>query len=606
MALLVLLAVLPFFGLSLWQNFKQRATEKQRAVGEITALARLVAANEAGFVRNAHQLLATLTGFPALVLGTNKQFSEIHLQNLLKLTPDYINFGLIENDGSLFVSAVPPPRRGLNLADRAYFKRTIGTGRFAIGDFQVGRISEKPSLNFAYPVFDEAEKLQRVLFASLNLQIVSGAISNIDVPEGATVTILDRQGSVVARVPDGERWMGKYVGEVDLIRRALAAKTGVIDGIGLDNVRRLYSIAQVSDGREAALLVLVGVPTDLLFQASNEALTQSLLLLSLLTLTVLAGARVLAERSILQPVRTLAESANRLAGSDLSARVKLGSGAAELHELEHAFNAMAENLQKREADLKQATADIQRMNQELEEKVQERTSQLTSAVHELESFSYSVSHDLRAPLRHMDGFAQLLEKSQADRLDDKGKRHLAIISQAAKKMGHLIDDLLLFSRMGRQEMMKSECDLNTLVKEIIADLQPELENRNIEWQIADLPRVHADAAMIKQALVNLLSNAVKYTRPRNPARIEFGWKQESPSRALFHVKDNGVGFDMRFAKKLFGVFQRLHLESEFEGTGVGLANVRRIITRHGGEVWAESEPNVGSTFYFTLPINENT
>ena len=173
-------------------------------------------------------------------------------------------------------------------------------------------------------------------------------------------------------------------------------------------------------------------------------------------------------------------------------------------------------------------------------------------------------------------------------------------------MGNLIDDLLLFSRMGRQEMMKTECDLNLLVKEVIAEMQPEWEQRNIEWKIADLPRVHADPAMLKQALVNLISNAVKYTRPKNPAKIEFGWKQESPNRALFCIKDNGVGFDMRFAKKLFGVFQRLHLESEFEGTGVGLANVRRIITRHGGEVWAESEPNAGSTFYFSLPIYENT
>ncbi|MFZ2279639.1 MAG: ATP-binding protein [Prosthecobacter sp.] len=251
---------------------------------------------------------------------------------------------------------------------------------------------------------------------------------------------------------------------------------------------------------------------------------------------------------------------------------------------------------------KEADAKIARLNANLKH----QTEQLLEANKELESFSYSVSHDLRAPLRHVQGYVEMLQKNIDGQLSEKARRYLKIINEASTEMGQLIDDLLAFSRMGRIEMSEGSVELNTLLQEALHGLEPTTQNRNIEWKTAPLPVVTGDAAVLRQVLVNLVGNAVKYTRPRDPALIEIGTAGEEDGRLILFVRDNGVGFDMQYAHKLFGVFQRLHRADEFEGTGIGLANVRRIIARHGGRVWAESKPGEGSTFYFTLKRSTNS
>ena len=236
----------------------------------------------------------------------------------------------------------------------------------------------------------------------------------------------------------------------------------------------------------------------------------------------------------------------------------------------------------------------------LSERLAERTAQLQSSNRELESFSYSVSHDLRAPLRHIEGYVAMLIEDTVGKLAAEPQRYLKVIVEASRHMGELIDNLLVFSRMGRVEMSQTRVELEMLVQEAVRDLEMATRGRNIGWTIPPLPAVTGDRAMLKQALANLLGNAVKYTRPRDPAQIEMGCAGEEDGRVILFVRDNGVGFDMQYADKLFGVFQRLHRADEFEGTGIGLANVRRIITRHGGRVWAEAVPDQGATFYFTL------
>ncbi len=245
--------------------------------------------------------------------------------------------------------------------------------------------------------------------------------------------------------------------------------------------------------------------------------------------------------------------------------------------------------------------EIRRLNHELEARVRDRTAQLEAANKELEAFSYSVSHDLRAPLRHIDGFVGLLVKSDGQTVSERGRSYLETISGSAKQMGQLIDDLLAFSRMGRSEMHLAPVDLNELLEEVLPSLRSEYQARNIVWHKAPLPVVHGDRSMLRQVLVNLLTNALKYTRPRDPAIIEIGCRTDRPGESAVFVRDNGVGFDMKYSDKLFGVFQRLHRSEEFEGTGIGLANVRRIILRHGGRTWAESETGAGATFGFSLP-----
>jgi hypothetical protein len=236
----------------------------------------------------------------------------------------------------------------------------------------------------------------------------------------------------------------------------------------------------------------------------------------------------------------------------------------------------------------------------LEQKVAERTARLQALNEELDSFSYSVSHDLRAPLRHVGGFIELLQRQEGEKLSAKGLEYLKIVLTSTQTMSGLINDLLEFSHMGRAELRKSHVDMNVLVNDVWHELTPERNDRNIAWNRADLPQVEGDGAMLKQVWVNLLSNAVKYTKRREQADIQAGFT-ERDGESEFFVKDNGAGFDMKYANKLFGVFQRLHHKEDFEGTGIGLANVRRIITRHGGRTWADSKIDGGATFYFTLP-----
>jgi two-component system sensor histidine kinase/response regulator len=248
------------------------------------------------------------------------------------------------------------------------------------------------------------------------------------------------------------------------------------------------------------------------------------------------------------------------------------------------------------ADLYRKTHALNEVNQVLNRRNQE----LLAANKELEAFSYTISHDLRAPLRHINGFVDSLREQAGLHLDEEGRHFLAKIENSAREMSNLIDHLLAFSRMGRAEIHPALVDMNELLQRALDDLEPEIKGRHIEWHLTPLPKVEADAPLMHQVWTNLLSNAVKYTRPRDPARIEVGCSESSHPELVFFIRDNGVGFDMKYADKLFGVFSRLHRSHEFEGTGIGLANVRRIISRHGGQIWAVGQPGLGATVSFTL------
>lgn len=262
---------------------------------------------------------------------------------------------------------------------------------------------------------------------------------------------------------------------------------------------------------------------------------------------------------------------------------------------------------RKEAEKERHTAEekLRRINEELESRVAARTGELQALNKELESFSYAVAHDLRAPLRQINGYAGLLTEALRPNLTEAAKSHLTNIQQGAQRMGHLLEDMLSLARLGQQKVQTQTCGLGRLVEEVVRELEPEVRDRHIEWRIEKLPFVDCDPGLMKQVVWNLLSNAVKFSKFRPVAVIEIG-SQMTEKEAVIFVTDNGAGFDMQYAGKLFGIFQRLHRQEDFEGTGVGLAIVQRIIQKHGGRVWADAELNKGATFYFSLPASRAT
>ncbi len=298
----------------------------------------------------------------------------------------------------------------------------------------------------------------------------------------------------------------------------------------------------------------------------------------------------LMSRNITVPLHELTEAVTALSQGNYSSFVPAEKyGNDELGKLAHAFNTMA--------------MQVDRMHHELENKVVERTLQLENVNKELEAFSYSVSHDLRTPLRAINGYSVMLTEDYGETMDDEGNRILRNIMTNAKMMGQLIDDLLAFSRLGKKELVRKEINMHQLASTVVNDLLSHEPEDKYHVSIQNLPPVMADEVMIKQALINIIGNAIKYSSKKNNPEIEIGFKQEG-GKVIYYVKDNGAGFDMAYADKLFGVFQRLHSQEEFEGTGVGLALVKRIIDKHKGEIWAEARENEGAEFYFSLPNDQ--
>jgi two-component system sensor kinase len=319
------------------------------------------------------------------------------------------------------------------------------------------------------------------------------------------------------------------------------------------------------------------------FTPSQVYLRRMSLIAAAIVLVGALGAWWVSHR-ITSPLNRLTTAAAAIAAGDLGQRVDV-PGTDELGRLGHSFNAMA--------------GEVQRARSDLEGQVVERTRALRETNAELEAFSYSVSHDLRAPLRAIHGFARILLEDHGTSLDPEAKRVLGVIDENTRRMGQLIDDLLAFSRLGRKELETAPVDMADLVRTVAAEVRRSAGDRPLDIAIGPLPPARGDRDMLRQAVTNLLDNAAKFTRHRAPGHIEVGHRADG-AETVYYVKDNGAGFDPRYAGKLFGVFQRLHRAEEFEGTGVGLAIVQRIVLRHGGRVWAEGQPDAGATFFFTL------
>jgi PAS domain S-box-containing protein len=727
--LLGALTLLPAFGFVLYSSLEQRREAADQAKENALHLLQLAALDQKHMVGAARQQLLTLAQLPivrdpALAGQCTRAFARLR-----ELHHHYNNLGVADRQGWIYCSGAPLTAP-VNIADRDYFRAALATRDFSISDYQIGRIIKKGVVAFGFPVLNDAGTVLGVAFVSIDLATwfkESGAGTSF--PPEASLLLINDRGTILARHPDAEQWMGKAMPDKPLINAITAgAQTGRVEDIGLDGVQRVYVFTQVHTTPAGHVYMVAGIPSADLYTDANRLFLGGLVGIVLAAALVGAAAWIGGSRLILSPVLALTHAAKQLGQGDLRARTHLPHSGDELGRLALSFDQMAMSLQEKDellttvgtmakvggwefdtrtrkgtwtdevarihdmdpseatsveigltffqgesrkkmeaavkaamergepydlelemittkgnrkwvrtigqpvtehgqvvkvwgsfqdiSEHKRAAEEIHRLNAGLERKVIERTAELQAANRELESFSYSVSHDLRAPLRAIDGFSQAVIEDYADKLGDQGRNYLNRVRTATQHMGHLIDDLIKLARVARAEMQHEAVDLSTLAGSVLASLQASEPARKVDWHIEPDLATSGDANLLRVVLDNLLGNAWKFTGKQACARIEFGVLQQAspvmdevdrvgnkPSKTggpAYFVRDNGVGFDMAYAGKLFGAFQRLHAMSEFPGTGIGLATVQRIIHRHGGRVWAEGAAGKGATFYFSL------
>jgi signal transduction histidine kinase len=418
---------------------------------------------------------------------------------------------------------------------------------------------------------------------------------------GSAAEVLSEDGETIASAGGARALLEQN----DTRVQAALDTHSTFDARGTDGVHRVWGLARVPG---TGMTVAFGFPGSFVYGAAETAIKRDLVVAAIVAGVALTSAFLLAGR-VTAPIRRLA--------------VQVGEGPEDVRDdigaIERGVNRMGEAIEENEVELARRAArleqvleernrayeEVQVLNEELEDRVALRTKQLEDANRELDAFSYSVSHDLRAPLRAIDGFSRIVIEDYAGQLPPEGLRYLRIVEKNTRDMGVLIDGLLSFSRLGHQHLDKRTVDVEELAREVVAASEAGTGDDEPQIAIGRLPRAEADRTLLRQVYVNLVSNAVKYTRGRDGAHIELGsyadpaTNGDGEGTAVYFVRDNGVGFDMRHADKLFQVFQRLHSDG-YEGTGLGLALVERIVKRHGGDIWAEGKPDEGAAFYFTL------
>lgn len=601
--ILVLLAVVPVLALTFYSYLEQRAFTVREMQRDAFVAARNMAHIQGAMIRNAQQFLAILAQLPQVRQRDPKACAEL-FANLMRDQESYAVLLAAKPDGEVFAS-FPPTTAPKKVIDRSWFQRATTYRAFVMGETQLGRISGKFCIPFGYPVLDDSGELTAVLSIGINLEwlgaflaqsdLLGAVVAQTDSPVKSSLVLADDSGRLLFHYPDPGYYVGQVFQEYAGIKALTSKDEGVADIHWLDGKQRLFGFTRMPPPfRE--LYVAVGIPKEEVFLRVNRDLWRNLIWLSLVAALAMAAAWYGGDVFIRWEVNKLLAATRRLTGGDLAARTEQPYRSGELGQLAQAFDQMADSLQGRDGDLKKTAAELRQRLRDLNH----RSLELAAANKELGDFAYTVAHDLRAPLRALGGFARILLEDYPEKLDENGQRYLNIIHQNAQKMGQLIDDLLSLARLGRREMSLVPINMTELATAVCKELQDSNPQRDLRIDIQSLPEALGDRAMLRQVLANLLLNAVKFTRDRDTALIQVsGWSDEPDN--IYCVRDNGAGFDMKYVNKLFGVFQRLHTEKEFEGTGVGLATSKRIIERHGGRMWAESVLHEGASFYFSIP-----
>lgn len=597
---LVLLCLLPVLGMTIYNSIEDRRLAIAQVQDDLRQVSKIAAAQQSQTIASAQQLLVVLSKI-SRVSGNVPDECTVVLSEILKSYPLYNNIGVVKPNGQVVCSAVDTTQKNTR-APRDWLQQTIKNRSFTVGRY--AQKGDRPAMIvFGYPVFNYKNAVESVIFLTLNPRWLDQLASEIPLPVGGTLSILDRNGIVIARYPEPQDWQVQSTMNAPVIKQMLLEGKAIAEVSGVDGSQHLYVPTARYKTNADVYMAAIGVSQVEPFAQANRTLWRNLWGLGLVAAIAITIAWLGSELFWIRPLNRLVSATQRLAAGDLHTRVNLPNRHEELSQLARTFDYMAASLERQLTEIKLAESQVRQLNHTLEQRVAERTAQLELTNKELEAFAYSVSHDLRAPLRHINGFVEALARQlESDRLSNRKVAHyIDVIQASSQKMGQLIDALLGLSRIGQKQLIYQPVDVRLLVDEAIAlsNQHTEVDDRErIDFTIAQLPTVIGDPALLQQVFSNLVDNAVKFSRRSHPPKVTIG----SLTDGTIFIQDNGVGFAMAYADKLFAAFQRLHSQKDFPGTGIGLAIVQRIIHRHEGTIWFESQPGQGTIFFIKLPI----
>lgn len=605
--LLVLAVAVPCAGVLLYSIASDTKHEEREVRATTLSLAQLVASQTQNFLDDAERVESTLAAGKEFRALDPKKRPAV-LDHFLVLHPQYANLVVCDGNGRVIHSAASIPEDlSVEKIHAQWVEAVVRHGRFTVAKPIVGQITRRWVSVVGYPIQNEAGEIAGVLGMSFDLSRFRLPASVLSLPPHSAITIVDQNGTIIARSIDSEKWLGKSVRGAQIVDYVLSHLEGNVTSRGLDDQERIYGFTTLP---KVGWRIYAGIPTEFAFSASRASVIRASLVatavLGLVFLLVLFVGGL-----ITRPVLALSDGATQAAEGKLENAVPV-SGPREIARVAEEFNRMVTVRGEKELEIK-------KLNRELEERVQERTAELEkanaalrtrsqdleAANQELESFCYSVSHDLRAPVRSIGGFAKVLIEGYGDQLDKAANEYLERVQRAVDRMTELIDDLLDLSRISQSKLACTQVDLTALAISVTNDLRASAPDRPVTVDVQTGLMASGDAGLLRVLIENLLGNSWKFTRAQDFARIEFG-RERAQGTTAFFVRDNGVGFDMKYAKKLFGPFERLHSPKEYEGHGIGLATVQRIVHRHGGQAWGEGWPGKGAVFYFTLPAGNGS
>ncbi len=583
---IVLLAVVPFVVYAVYDYFNTLGINKKTFIELNEKKAVTIARDIEEFIDTSENILYSLALHPALINNDAAACDALFAQ-LLPLYPLHLNILAADMNGRNFASAVAPEiAHSLNYRDKSWFIRG-SKGVSVVTDLHQSKLFRQPAFMITMPVFAPSGQQSAVLGFPVNLyKLQEHFLTTGTLGKQVTMMVFDKSCVYLLNSADN-RVIGTPCEQPALLREIGSARKGSLVYSGNSGIKLLYSYAAVPS---TGWKVVVAIPLSRVYSEANEGALRHLLYFIAICLSGSLSAFYYS-RKLGNKIEVLIDGLNDVAAGDFSHRLP-AQGDDEFANACAAFNRMTAERQKAEQEILHLTAV-------LEKRVEARTAELSAAKSELESFSYAVSHDLQAPVRHIITYAQILLDEHGSELSDSTREYLQRMSRSAVQMRELITHLLALSRLTRQEINRSTVDLSRFCRSIFAEMAESDPDRHVQVVVADGLSVEADPALLDIAMRNLIGNAWKYTNKVAEPRIEVGTTVRNGHHCFF-IRDNGTGFDMAYSEKLFTPFQRLHTAEEFEGSGVGLATVMRIVQRHDGLIWAESSPDNGAVFYFTL------